>query len=201
LGKLDDIARNFGITDFAGFKAAVFNAICACAEHGPDVPDFRECDTLDELVPLLNRAIELLRDPLNGNRLALYWRSLLADENITKAERTAAVPFSGTIDPGFAILDLLDLLNRVQRGAAEAHRGRAQQSGPLPKADIRAAVQVLIDYWRGLGRKFTVGSWAKGSSGLDEPVTEGERFVFACLRYFIPDRAHELKGIARYFRD
>ncbi len=195
MDKLGDIARDFNITDLDGLKSAVFNAIYVSAEHGPDVPDFRECDTLDKLVPLLDRAIGLLRDPLNGNRLAKYWRSCLSDGNI------AAVLFHGTIDPGFAILDLCCLLEVVKRGAADAHRGRAQQSGPLPKADIRAAVQVLVGYWRELGRKFTHASWAEGGGGRVEPVTQGERFVFACLQYFIPDRADELKGVAREFRD
>ena len=156
----------------------------ACAEKGEAVPDFRERDTLDEVAELLGRAAELLKEPLNGNRLAQHWR------DSSQAERSSLPPI---------LLDFVQQLDVVAETARRAHRKRAQRRGPLARQDVRAAVDILVSYWCDeLDQTFTHNQWAHGKHG-PEPVTKGEQFLYRALAYFAPYRLGELQTICREF--
>ena len=149
-------------------------------------PDFRQADTLDELTTTLRRAAQLIEDPLNGNRLAQSWRSL------TQAEQSG-LPY---------IPDWVRQAQVIARTADEAHRPRAQKSGPLPRRAVRASTEVLVRYWTdALGRRFSQDqNWPLGHGRLREPATTSERFVFDILKSFLGyRRAAELRSVAREF--
>lgn len=183
---LDQLQREFHIDDRAGLMEAISAAMWALAKNGPNTPDFREADTLDELAKVLRRARELLTDPINGNRLAEYgW--------------TLATPAFGFVaDPlGCAIM-----LQRLQQAALAAHREREQKTGKLPPRDLRAVVDSLATYWtRDLEREFTQDHrWAASPNHRKEPVTEAERFVFGIVEYLAPDRLGDLPTVLRALR-
>ncbi len=192
--KLDALADEFEIKDREALMATIGRAMSAMAENsdgmkdeagqpiGNGIPDFREGDTLDELEELLRPVIELLADPLNGNRLAQHLRS------------------SSTAGPSYHIPDLIRQLQVLGREAAEAHREREQKTGQLPRADLSAATIVLADYWKmELGRPFkTNHAWKMGAGGQIEPVTKCEWFVLRAIRTFTQvDGAEIRRAIGR----
>jgi hypothetical protein len=184
--RLDRIQTEFRIADRDALVAIIGRAMRACAENSDATPDFRERDGLDEFAKTLGTAVELLRDPLNSNRLALYWRTLPA------ADRALAPSH---------IPDFLRQLEFVQQAAEKAHRNREQKRGPLPRRDLRAAVAILVAYWEGiLGRRFTQDqNWAKAKMGRREPITEGESFIYRAMETFAPDLLDGLRTVCRDF--
>jgi hypothetical protein len=182
--KLEQLQAKFSIDDRDGLRAALGQAMWAMAENTDPVPDFRECDTLDELVKPLEKIVNLLSDPLNGNRLAQYWRTLSPAEQYR-------LPFY--------LPDFVRDLQFIGQTAIEAHREREQKSGPLPARDLAAAIEVLANYWtHTLGRNLALDhNWGDGTSR--EPHTESEQFIWLAIAYFAPDRCDGLRTALRAF--
>lgn len=180
---VEDIAREFQIPDHGALHRAIWNAVWTMAERGDHAPDFRSKDSLNKLAKPLGQVIALLRDPLNGNRLAMYLRGLSSEDQRSLPD-----------DPGAMILDFGRTAETILAAAAAAHRQRSQTRGALADGqDIAAAAGSLIDYWtRDLGRQFTRDHrWVPGEQDDLEPVTPGERFIWRVVRTFAPERADD----------
>jgi len=187
--KLDQIQKTFEIEDRAKLKAALCRAMWLYTEK--NALDFREADTLHDLEKPLDLAIELLSDPLNGNRLAQYWRTL------SSADLSMLPEY---------LPDFVRQLHHIKTTALEAHKKREIERGRLPRHDLHAAIEVLLRYWEDdLKRKFTRDhKWARGCErksikGEPEPVTDAERFVCAAIDYFTPTPNVELRKALRSF--
>jgi hypothetical protein len=182
---IEELGARYEIKDLESLRLAAGEAMYAYAENSDAVPDFREKDTLDELAMTLRRAAELIGDPLNGNRLALYWRTQpLATQS--------GLPY---------IPDWIRQAEFMAQTANEAHQLRVQARGRLPRRDVRAATKVLVDYWITiLGRRFTQDQMWAEHCGQRVPVTTSEYFVYDVLRSFLGNKlAGELRSIAREF--
>jgi hypothetical protein len=142
-------------------------------------------DTLDEVEARAWALLELLDDRLNNvNWRRLVWE-LTGDDPDPSGDRAVAV--------GEKLGELLRSLDAVRLAARKAHQKR-RRGRPAIKSDLRAAAEVLIEYWgRTRGMKKFTNLWDG-----PEPMSAAACFLFEELRRIDPKRqrlAEQLKGI------
>jgi hypothetical protein len=79
-------------------------------------------------------------------------------------------------------------LDRIARAAPPPPT--VKRGAPFQTKDLRAAVEVLVDYWEDVtGEPFTQ-NWHDG-----EPLTEGTQFVYFAMKVIDPGRLSQLPGV------
>lgn len=180
--RIKRLAEKYDISDRVALANAVWRGMHAAAHGSLSETDDRVADTLDKLDVVLQRALHLLGDVINRNRLG---------EELLK----------GNYPPKLGPFDLMDQLTIYAMASERAHRGRAQKRGRLARRDVVAAKSIYVDYWKNtLGREYTENhkwemTFSPGEKGKLRPKGEGENFVFDAISVWASDLAPGLQSI------
>jgi hypothetical protein len=185
---INELAREHKIKDVDGLTAVVRTAYSRrWRAHFGSHPDHPPRDSLPRIAKLLREALAEFEENGLGNELSL------------DAARDNPEHFREA---------LLDLVARAERAHRPGKPGRRRNTR------LRSAVRLLVDYWRGLGRKVSrdfhtelIESWVgprrrKRLQLQRGPATEFGKFCADCITLIAPEEQRGLEwALANVIRE